>query len=73
MDNTAYKCLKEYSDKKQVIFIGEMAGCTADEDFTKNFIISGKLENYQPWDMLWDQIYFGKVRKQKKTLKNIFS
>lgn len=47
-----------------IIYIGEMGGCTADEEFEQGIEVIDSLENvnavYPQWSGLWDQVYLAK-------------
>jgi len=72
MDNTAYQVLKkayEVNPNALIVFIGEMGGCTADDDFWDSFkgIDDHKFSKantlYQQWEGIHDNLYLGKLDK----------
>ncbi|UOE58048.1 hypothetical protein [Cytobacillus oceanisediminis] len=74
MDNTAYQVMKRLNEVRPdvpIVYIGEMGGCTADDDFWGSFEIihDEKFEKaaslYQSWFGIHDNLYLGKMRSDR--------
>lgn len=69
-DDTAFKCIKEWGDKKDIIFIGEIGGCTADHNFAQNFKINETAPYEKISNDIRENIYIGKSTYSKLKKKN---
>lgn len=65
MDDTAFNCIKEWGNKKDIIFVGELGGCTADHQFKEHFQPNEIIDYEKPNSFIKDQIFIGKSTYNK--------